>query len=228
MHIRRSRLFSFVPSCRSSSSFVIATTIALVSLSVPGVSAAQGASRTARATADAGAEIRIQTNQVNAPGDFQGPRTIAAANVGTGTAATTATAPTTELRGSGGPAPDAITGPIGPGDAARLIRAQMPRLRPCYDRARATRPTLAGRVEVRLTIARDGRVTHATAAGLPEAPEVATCIADVLRQTVFPQPEGGSLQIVYPLVFAPEPASVAPARGRSRGRTAARPATRSR
>jgi hypothetical protein len=172
--------------------------------------------------------VRTQAGTSSAPGSFHGPSTTTAANVGGGATATTANAPTTELRGAGGPAPDVITGPIGPGDAARLIRAQMPRLRPCYERARATRPTLAGRVEVRFTIGRDGRVTTATATGMPAAPEVATCVADALRQTTFPQPEGGSLQFVYPLMFVPEPAAAPPARGRGRAPATRTPAARSR
>ena len=46
------------------------------------------------------------------------------------------------LRGSNGPAPGEIdmTRPIGAADVARIVRAYEPRFRPCYDRARATRP----------------------------------------------------------------------------------------
>jgi hypothetical protein len=116
-----------------------------------------------------------------------------------------------------------ITGPIGPSDAARLVRAQMPRLRVCYERVRATRPTLAGRIELRFTIGRDGQVTQATASGMPDTPEIASCVADALRQTTFPRPEGDSLQLVYPLMFVPEP-TAAPARPRPRGRTPGAPA----
>ncbi len=152
-----------------------------------------------------------------APGQFRESGITPGANVGNGSAPTTATGPVGELRGATAPAPDAVTGPIGPGDVARLMQVQMPRLRPCYETARATHPQLAGRVEVRFTIGRDGRVTQASAFGLPDAPDVAVCIAALLRQTTFPIPQGGSLQFIYPLMFQPPPAT-------ARGGRPARPA----
>lgn len=169
--------------------------------------AAAGGSRSG-ARSDAG------TRSNDTPGAFREPAAVQGGSVGAGNAAATTSGPSTELRGASasGPAPDQITGPIGPGDAARLVQAQMPRIRPCYETARAANPRLAGRVEVRFTIGRDGHVTQAIANGLPEAPEVATCVANALRATVFPQPENGSLPIIYPINFAPPP--VIPTRGR--------------
>lgn len=139
------------------------------------------------------------------PGAFHEAGLAQGSSVGSGSGPTSATGPVGELRGDTAPPPDAITGPIGPSDVARIMQIQMPHLRPCYDNARATHPQLAGRVEVRFTIGRDGHVTAATASGLPDAPEVATCVATTLRATVFPQPEGGSLQSIYPIMFQPPP-----------------------
>jgi len=164
-----------------------------------------------------------------APGSFH-DTSMRGTEVGTGRAPAAESAPLGTLRGDSTPQPDQITGPIGPADVARIMRAQMPRLQPCYDRARATRPTLAGRIEVRFTLSRDGRATRVSAQGIPEAPEVALCVVDVLRQTVFPQPEPAPLQFFYPLMFNPPPvaSSAPPARGRGRGRPAAPARPRSR
>ncbi|MEI8256426.1 MAG: AgmX/PglI C-terminal domain-containing protein [Deltaproteobacteria bacterium] len=142
------------------------------------------------------------------PAQFRHSDVAPGASVGNGSAPTTATGPIGELRGATTPAPGTITGPIGPGDVARLMQVEMPRLRPCYETARATHPQLAGRLDVRFTIGRDGRVTQASASGLPDAPDVAVCVAALLRQTTFPIPQGGSLQFIYPLVFQPPPAVV--------------------
>jgi hypothetical protein len=117
------------------------------------------------------------------------------------------TGPTAALRGPAAPMPGEGHGPIGPADMPLLIRAQMPRLRPCYDRARARHHGLMGRVELRFTIAADGRVTQAAAYGLPEAPEVATCLSSALRETAFPRPQSAPLATVYAMMFTPEAAA---------------------
>jgi hypothetical protein len=185
--------------------------------------------RTATAAAtDGGSEssagVRTRTNNATAPGTFQGPQRITAADVGSGQAPSTAAAPTTELRGAAAPSPDEFSGPIGPGDAARLVRARMSQFQPCYDQARATRPTLAGRVELRFTIGPGGRVTQAGASGMPDAPEVATCLTAALRAATFPAPAAGSVQMIYPVMFSPPPAP--PGRTRAHpARPPARPAT---
>jgi hypothetical protein len=110
--------------------------------------------------------------------------------------------------------------PIGAADVARIVRAYEPRLRPCYDRARTTHPTLAGRVNIRFVVARAGNLTNIDVNGLPEAPEVSTCIRDELARTTFPRPESGILPFATGMNFTP-PANATPPRGR-RGRGAPR------
>jgi hypothetical protein len=124
-----------------------------------------------------------------------------------------------QLRGSTGPAPGEIdlTRPIGAADLARILRAYEPRLRPCYDRARATRPTLAGRINMRFVVSNTGALTNIDVNGMPEAPEVATCIRDELQRTQFPRPETGTLPFATGMNFAPPP-STRPARGGRRPR----------
>ena len=187
-------------------SMLLAVTIATAPFAGTSVAFAQttGAPRTATRSAaarDAGAPA--PRARVDNPGSFHEGTTVTSENIGSGQAPSTATGPSGELAGSSTPPPGEIVGPIGPGDAARLIRAAMPRLQPCYDRALATHPGLHGRLELRFTIQRRGRVIHAVAVGMPEAPEVGTCLVDVLRQTTFPVPENGTLQLFYPLQFNP-------------------------
>lgn len=125
------------------------------------------------------------------------------ASLGSGAGPSQAAGPQGELRGPTEPTPDQITGPITAADAARIVRAMMPQLQPCYETARHANPRLSGRLELRFTIARDGRVSRAQAYGMPEAPDVATCLAGVLQRTHFPRPEGGDLQLFYPVTFEP-------------------------
>lgn len=123
-----------------------------------------------------------------------------------------------QLRGSAGPAPGEIdlTRPIGAADVARIMRAYEPRFRPCYDRARATRPRLAGRLNMRFVVSRTGALTDVDVSGLAEAPEVATCVRDELQRTQFPRPESGTLPFATGMNFAPPPPPARPARGRPR------------
>jgi hypothetical protein len=132
--------------------------------------------------------------------------------------------PQGEMRGSSGAAPGEIdfSRPIGAADVARLLRTQEPRLRTCYDAARATRPRLAGRVSLRLVVSRTGELTNVEAAGFPDAPTVAPCMAAELRQIRFPRPESGVLPFNYAMNFSPPPAPP-PGRGRARAAAPSRP-----
>jgi hypothetical protein len=115
--------------------------------------------------------------------------------------------PQGELRGSTSPAPGEIdfSRPIGAADVARLLRTQEPRLRTCYDAARATRPRLAGRASLRLVVSRTGELTNVEVSGFPDAPTVAPCMAAELRQVRFPRPENGVLPFNYAMNFSPPP-----------------------
>ncbi len=159
------------------------------------------------------------------PAQFESQRPMNARPIelSAGAAPSGSTGPGSQLRADEPATADAPIGPIGPGDAARLVSAQMPRLRPCYERALPTHRTLAGRVELRFTIASDGRVSQSRAYGLPEAPEVATCLADVIRATTFPRPANGTLPFIFPLTFAP-PVAAPHARSRRAPASTTRPA----
>ena len=125
--------------------------------------------------------------------------------------------PQGELRGAGAPAPDAIdlSQPIGPGDVARLVRTRDAQFRACYEAARARRPTLQGRVNMRFVVQRDGSLAQVDVAGLPEAPEVGACIRGHLTALRLPRPESGTLTFNTGMNFSPPPAAPA-RRGRAR------------
>lgn len=86
---------------------------------------------------------------------------------------------------------------------ASRIRARVGAVRACYERALRERPTLAGRLTVRFTIGAEGRVTSIRPEGLPEAPEVGVCVANVIRRIEFERPAGGAVEFSFPLTFAP-------------------------
>jgi hypothetical protein len=53
---------------------------------------------------------------------------------------------------------------------------------------------------VQFFIRPDGKVATATASGVD--PDVASCVAEVIRQIEFPKPKGGGgVQVNYPFVF---------------------------
>jgi hypothetical protein len=169
--------------------------------------------------------IRRNMNAGTGVGDFpaeNNPQPVArAANGDVGSTGSVAERrPDSELRGSSGPAPGEIdmSRPIGAADVARIVRAYEPRFRPCYDRARTAHPTLAGRVNMRFVVGRDGSLTQVEVTGMPEVPEVATCIRTELQSTHFPRPEAGTLPFATGMNFAPPAGAAVPGRGRARGR----------
>jgi hypothetical protein len=84
----------------------------------------------------------------------------------------------------------------------RYVRRAMPQLTYCYERALITDQRLRGAVSTRFTISPDGRVSGATAAGLP--PDADACLVSVLVGLRFPSvPSGGVVQVTYPLAFHP-------------------------
>jgi len=185
---------------------VLASLSLLLTSSLSTSYAQTDAGRTRTVGLDAGTAIQTPTRTEGPSIQFQGSQTVSTQNVG-GTGSVNTRGDETAnvvIRGDNGPAPDQLSGPLGPADAVRLVQAQMPRFRPCYDTARTTRPRLAGSVEVRFTISNEGRVTEATATGLPDAPTVATCVADQVRQLTFPRPQA-RLQVAHTLHFVPPP-----------------------
>lgn len=81
----------------------------------------------------------------------------------------------------------------------REIRAHLPQFRACYEAALKKQPALEGKLSTTFTIARSGKVTEATATGMPE---VEACVIAELRKLRFPTNTRGDVVIHYPFVFA--------------------------
>ncbi len=86
----------------------------------------------------------------------------------------------------------------------RYVRRNLPKITYCYERELLSHPALAGTVTAQFFISPNGSVASARATGV--SPEVATCVADVLRGIEFPKPRGGGgVQINYPFTFRTAP-----------------------
>jgi hypothetical protein len=86
----------------------------------------------------------------------------------------------------------------------RVVRQNFGRFRICYEAGLATNPNLQGRVMTKFVVDRSGAVTAAQDGGsdLPNQ-SVVQCVVRAFSDLSFPQPEGGIVTVVYPLVFFP-------------------------
>jgi TonB family protein len=86
----------------------------------------------------------------------------------------------------------------------RLIARRRNEVRACYETALQKDHSLAGRVELQLTISPDGRVTNATADKSEVGEDVGACIAHAARSWRFPAVDSGGISVVnYPFAFTP-------------------------
>jgi hypothetical protein len=107
------------------------------------------------------------------------------------------------------------SGRIPPAEVQRIVRSNFDRYRPCYEEGLRRNPTLSGRVVVRFVIGTDGRVVKAqesldpisNSAPEPRMPDdkVVACIVKTFDALVFPEPIGGVVTVVYPIMFSPGP-----------------------
>ncbi len=76
----------------------------------------------------------------------------------------------------------------------------------CFNALLERRPGLSGTIEVgfRITIAGGVEGVKLTSATLDD-PEFANCIVATFRTLRFPAPDGGDVDVVYPLLFEPDP-----------------------
>lgn len=82
----------------------------------------------------------------------------------------------------------------------RYVKRNIQKIQYCYEKQLLAKPTLAGTVQTQFFIAPSGQVASATAAGVD--PDVAACIATVLKSIEFPRPKGGGgVQVNYPFTL---------------------------
>jgi hypothetical protein len=98
-----------------------------------------------------------------------------------------------------------VNGRLPPEIVQRIVRQNSGRFRACYEAGLRDNPALAGRVAVKFMIGRDGSVTAALDGGsdLPNA-SVTQCMIRNFMNLSFPQPEGGTVSVVYPFQLAPQ------------------------
>ncbi|MBW2528998.1 MAG: energy transducer TonB [Deltaproteobacteria bacterium] len=99
--------------------------------------------------------------------------------------------------------PTTVSGRIPPEVIQRIVRQNFGRFRLCYENGLRNNPNLQGRVAVRFIIGRDGRVSNVGGAGdLPDS-GVISCVTRAFYGLSFPAPDGGIVQVSYPIVFTP-------------------------
>jgi hypothetical protein len=87
----------------------------------------------------------------------------------------------------------------------RIVRLNDGRYRFCYENGLRNDPGLRGRVTVKFMIDRSGAVAIAADGGSDIPDEaVRRCVVSSFLGLSFPQPENGTVTVVYPIVFSPE------------------------
>jgi hypothetical protein len=82
----------------------------------------------------------------------------------------------------------------------RYIKRNQQKIQYCYEKELLAKPSLAGTVMTNFLIKPNGNVSRATGNGVD--PNVASCVADVIRNIEFPKPKGGgNVQVNYPFIF---------------------------
>jgi FHA domain len=97
-----------------------------------------------------------------------------------------------------------VSGRLPPEVIQRIVRQNYGRFRMCFEQGLARNPNLEGRVAVRFVIGRDGSVSNVSNGGsdLPDS-GVVNCVVRAYYGLSFPQPEGGIVTVVYPIMFSP-------------------------
>jgi hypothetical protein len=97
------------------------------------------------------------------------------------------------------------TGGLPRGIVQRIVRANFPRLRACYEAGLRRDPGLHGTVSTRFVIDTTGAVESASRAGGNMSDGgVASCVVGVFATMSFPEPDGGKALVVYPVSFENE------------------------
>jgi hypothetical protein len=97
-----------------------------------------------------------------------------------------------------------VSGRLPPEVIQRIVRQNFGRFRLCYENGLRNNPNLMGRVAVRFVIGRDGAVSNVTNGG-SDVPDggVVNCVVRQFHNLTFPQPEGGIVTVVYPIMMSP-------------------------
>lgn len=84
----------------------------------------------------------------------------------------------------------------------RYIKRNIQKITYCYEKQLLAKPGLSGTVQTQFFITPNGNVASASGSGVD--PEVANCVAQVIKNIEFPKPKGGGgVQVNYPFTFRP-------------------------
>jgi hypothetical protein len=102
------------------------------------------------------------------------------------------------------PGPAQVNGRLRPEVIQRIVRQNFGRFRLCYENGLRESPNLQGRVSVKFVIDRSGAVSL-TANDRSDLPDqgVVNCVVRGFGNLSFPQPDGGMVTVVYPIMFSP-------------------------
>ena len=84
----------------------------------------------------------------------------------------------------------------------RYIKRNIQKIQYCYEKELLAKPGLAGTVATQFFITPNGTVASSSGSGVD--PNVASCVAGVIKAIEFPKPKGGGgVQVNYPFTFRP-------------------------
>jgi hypothetical protein len=95
-----------------------------------------------------------------------------------------------------------VNGRLPPEIIQRIVRQNYGRMRVCYENS-LRKNVREGRMVVKFVIGRDGAVSMASVQDneLHDA-DMAACVGRAFQSMSFPQPEGGIVSVVYPIIFS--------------------------
>ncbi|MEZ4316547.1 MAG: AgmX/PglI C-terminal domain-containing protein [Myxococcota bacterium] len=98
-----------------------------------------------------------------------------------------------------------VIGSVDATDVDRVIKRHLSQIRYCYQRQLPRNPDLSGKLVVKFTIAKDGRVSSASVKSSTIADSaVGDCVVGRIQRMEFVTPRGGGIAIVsYPFMFSP-------------------------
>jgi TonB family protein len=99
-----------------------------------------------------------------------------------------------------------VSGRLVPEVVVRIIHLNRGRFRFCYSNALRKSPRLSGRIAIHFTISRTGEVVGASVVNgsTIDDTDFRACLVDAFGKLSFPQPEGGLVDVTYPMFFAPK------------------------
>jgi hypothetical protein len=86
----------------------------------------------------------------------------------------------------------------------KIVRTNYGVFRACYEAGLKKDADLYGRVTARFVIERDGQVRRSdpTCTSMPDR-DVVRCVVEGYKKLKFPEPDGGIVTVVYPIMFTP-------------------------